>query len=607
MFPNQAARTPGRPSSRATGLPLLLVLLLLSALALPLAAQPPGAPETVPATDSVLVETAPVVVDGRPLFDVRGVSSYPAPRRAALISGRIREAASDQAVEPEAIKIVSDELATNIVAGDVRLMAIVDADAAVDGIERQLLAEIFLAKIREAIVAYRADRTRDALLGSAWRAAAATVLAALALFLVGRSFRWLRARLERRFSERVRQISVRSFDVVREERIWRAVGSVARFATALFVILLLFLYLRYALALFPWTRGIAMQLGSWLVTPVTRLANGFVAILPNLFFLAVLFVLVRWALRLIRHFFGAAGRGDTGLKGFDPEWADPTYKLVRALVIVLAIVVAYPYIPGSNSLAFKGLSVFAGIVFSLGSTSAVANLIAGYILIYRRVYHVGDVVKIGDVFGRVTQMRLQVTHLRTIKNEEIIVPNSTIVGTDVMNYSSLAASEGLILHTTVGIGYDTPWQQVEAMLLEAAARTPGVKTEPKPFVLQLELGDFAVTHQINVYCDTARTMTATRAALHRNILDVFNEYGIQIMTPAYEGDTEQPKIVPPDKWYPAPAVKRPAAADGSAADTGAAVAAAATGARSAVAGEGAAIEPAAATAGAAIEPGAAQR
>jgi small-conductance mechanosensitive channel len=185
----------------------------------------------------------------------------------------------------------------------------------------------------------------------------------------------------------------------------------------------------------------------------------------------------------------------------------------------------------------------------------VANLIAGYILVYRRTFHEGDVVKIGDVVGRVTLVRLQVTHIRTIKNEEIIVPNSTIVNSEVINYSSLAATDGLILHTTVGIGYETPWRQVEAMLLEAAARTPGIRQEPKPFVLQTELGDFAITHQINVYCDTARTMAITRAALHRCILDVFNEYGVQIMTPAYEGDPEQPKIVPKEQWHTAPAAK----------------------------------------------------
>jgi small-conductance mechanosensitive channel len=222
-------------------------------------------------------------------------------------------------------------------------------------------------------------------------------------------------------------------------------------------------------------------------------------------------------------------------------------------VIGFAIVVGYPYIPGSDSAAFKGLSLFFGVVFSLGSSSAIANTIAGYSLTYRRAFRVGDRVKIGDVFGDVTEIRLQVTHVRTPKNEEVVVPNSTILNQEVTNYSALARTRGLILHTTVGIGYETPWRQVEAMLLLAAERTPGVLRDPKPFVLQKSLGDFAVSYEINVYSDDAQAMMPLYTALHRQILDVFNEYGVQIMTPAYEGDPEQPKVVPRDQWHLAPA------------------------------------------------------
>jgi small-conductance mechanosensitive channel len=172
---------------------------------------------------------------------------------------------------------------------------------------------------------------------------------------------------------------------------------------------------------------------------------------------------------------------------------------------------------------------------------------------YRRAFKEGDLVQIGDVKGVVSAVRLQVTHVRTIKNEEVVVPNSQILNASVTNYTSLAQSSGLILHTTVGIGYETPWRQVEAMLLEAARRTPGLMTEPPPFVFHLSLGDFCVTYELNVYCRDPLKMRATYTDLHRCILDVFNEYGVQIMTPAYEGDPEIPKIVPKDQWYQAPA------------------------------------------------------
>jgi small-conductance mechanosensitive channel len=182
-------------------------------------------------------------------------------------------------------------------------------------------------------------------------------------------------------------------------------------------------------------------------------------------------------------------------------------------------------------------------------------MIAGYMMTYRRAFRLGDRVKIGDTVGDVAEMRLQVTHLKTVKNEEVIIPNSTILNNEVVNYSSLARKEGLILHTTVGIGYETPWRQVEAMLLLAAKRTPGLMTEPAPFVRQRALGDFCVTYELNAYCGDAQAMGLLYTAMHRNILDVFNEYGVQIMTPAYEGDPEVPKVVPKEQWYSAPAAK----------------------------------------------------
>jgi small-conductance mechanosensitive channel len=180
-------------------------------------------------------------------------------------------------------------------------------------------------------------------------------------------------------------------------------------------------------------------------------------------------------------------------------------------------------------------------------------MMAGYAMIYRRAFKVGDRISIDNITGDVTEKRLMVTHLRTIKNEEIVVPNSTIINSSIINYSTLANREGLILHTTVGIGYETPWRQVESMLLLAAARTPGLLEEPAPFVLQKSLGDFAVTYELNAYCDNAQAMARLYTAMHRSVLDVFNEHGVQIMTPAYEGDPEVPKVVPKDRWYLAPA------------------------------------------------------
>jgi small-conductance mechanosensitive channel len=188
-------------------------------------------------------------------------------------------------------------------------------------------------------------------------------------------------------------------------------------------------------------------------------------------------------------------------------------------------------------------------MISIGSSSFIANMIAGYALTFRRAFTLGEWIELGGTYGEVMQTRLQVTHLRTPKNEEVIIPNSTILTSPVTNYSKLAHERGLILHTSVHIGYETPWRQVEAMLLMAAQRTPSVARDPPPFVLQRKLGTFAVEYELNVYCNDASLRARALSELHRNILDVFNEHGVQIMTPAYEGDPKQPKVVASERRF----------------------------------------------------------
>jgi len=506
-----------------------------------------------PEEEASLIETAQVVVDGQTLFRVRGISSFTASRRAEAIAGRIVALARDAGFDPATLRISEGELSTQIFGGPRQMMSVFDADASLEGVRRAVLAESHMAVIREAIVNYRNSRTPAAFRQTALKCGLATLLAAALIFLVCRVSAWTIAGIERRFRERIHGLAIQSLELVRAERIWGIVRTALGMMRTALMLAVVFFYLRYVLGRLPWTRGAAERLDDWIIEPLAYLARGLGREIPDIIFLAVLFLVVKYVLRLLRLLFSALGRGEVRWSGFDPEWADPTFKLVRLLTVAFALVVAFPYIPGSESAAFKGVSLFLGIVFSLGSSSAVANIIAGYVMTYRRAFHEGDVVKIGDSIGMVTQVRLQVTHLRTPKNEEIIVPNSTILGSEVVNYTTLAKSRGLILHTTVGIGYETPWRQVEAMLLMAAERTPGLMKDPKPFVLQRSLGDFAVNYELNVYCDEPPTMVRLYTELHRRILDVFNEYGVQIMTPAYEGDPDQPKIVPRSQWHAAPA------------------------------------------------------
>ena len=510
-----------------------------------------------PAPPEAEIPTAQVRFDDRTLFRVRGVSSFPAAERAAAIAARIAAAARDPAVGPDAIVVAPAAVGLEIRAGDTILVSLVPADAALESVRLDVLAEAHRQRIRKAIVQYRAEREpRTLLRGVALSLLATVIFAALAL-VIGRLFRKGVAVLERRVRAHIEALPRGAFQFVQGKQLWEALTATVRGMRWIVIVILLYLWLEFVLSQFPWTRSLAEDLLSLLVGPLQQMGTGFIDFVPNVLFLIVLALVTRYSLRLIKLYFSALERGTATLTGFDPEWALPAYKIVRALVIALALVMAYPYLPGSGTDALKGISVFAGLMLSLGASGAVSNVIAGYFNTFGRVFRVGDLIQVGDVRGEVTQVRLLTTRVRTLKNEEVTVPNSTIITTHVVNYSALAQSQGLILHTEVGIGYEVPWRQVHAMLEEAAHRTPDTLHEPRPFILQRRLADFAVVYELNVYTGTAKGIARTYSNLHQNILDVFNEHGVQIMTPAYEGDPQMPKVVPPDKWY-APPAKPPA-------------------------------------------------
>jgi small-conductance mechanosensitive channel len=520
---------------------------------------PAGAPQADAGFENE-VPTAPVHLDGAILFSVRGVTAFPAEKRATGIADRTRELAGDPKFTTSSLGAVESTAGTEIRGGDLLVMRLVDADARLEGVRRQDLALVYVDRISKAIDAYRDSRRGENRRHAVLVAAAATVVLAAALVLMAWLFRRLGGLLERRLRVRFHAMGIESTESTSGHRIVGLAHGALCTARVIASAVLLFVFLHLVLGLFPETRWFADRLVGYVVGPPEAIGEAIVAKIPDLFFLVILAIVVRFALKLLRFFFDAVAQGSVAVGSFQPEWSQPTYKLVRVAVVAFAVVVAYPYIPGSGSDAFKGMSLFLGVLFSLGSTSVIANTIAGYSLIYRRAFKLGDRVKIGEVMGDVTEIRPQVTRLRTPKNEEVTIPNSLILNHQVMNYSSFADKAGLILHTTVGIGYETPWRQVEAMLLLAAERAPGVLREPAPFVLQRALGDFCVTYELNVYCSDAKNMLELYAALHRRILDAFNEYGVQIMTPAYRTDPDPPKVVPKDQWYAEPAA--PAQEDG---------------------------------------------
>lgn len=499
---------------------------------------------------------AAVMLDGEVLFRVRGTEAFPAEERAQGVSQRIRDIAEDASIPVESLRTVDLSDRTNLLAGEQLIMSVLDADAALEGVRRQVLAELLHRRITRAIEIYRHDRNPRVLLIHTGYALSATLVFALLVFGLRRGFRRLDAVIERRFQSRVEGLQAQSHHLIQAGQVWKSVHGLFQGLHVFAVLVAAYLYVNFVLGLYPWTRPFAGSLLAMFIDPLRAMGAGLLGAMPGLVFVAILAIVTRYLLRFMRLLFTGIEQGTITLANFEREWAMPTYKVVRLFVVALALVVAYPHIPGSESEAFKGVSILIGVIFSLGSSSFIANLIAGYSVIYRRAFKVGDRIQVHDITGDVTEIRLMVTHLRTIKNEEITVPNSLIIGSHVVNYSMLAGSRGLILHTIVGIGYETPWRQVEAMLHLAAERTSGLLKDPPPFVLQKALGDFAVTYELNVYCDDPHNMERIYTALHQNILDVFNEYDVQIMTPAYRGDPERPKLVPKDQWYAVPA--RPA-------------------------------------------------
>lgn len=537
------------------GLMLLASSFLIACtLAVPMAiAQESPGSASLPSAAPAPVSISWVRIDGRPVIGLRGIPSYSSQRRAADVKNRIIAVANDPTIAPAAIQVVHGRASADVMAGSRAIVSALQADADAEGIQREALAEAYGRQIRQAIENYRHERSASYLRASATRAAVGSIAFVVALWLALMLMKRVRRFAETRYKHHVHDVAIQSFRIVNAAQIWSAVTTVLRWCSWLAAGIVTYIYVEYVLSLFPWTREFSQHLLDAALDPLKSIASVTWAKLPDVIFIAVVYVIVRYLLRLTRLFFDSVADGKIEFRNFYPDWAAPTYRGVRVLIILIALVIAYPHIPGSQSEAFKGLSILVGVMISIGSSSFVANMIAGYALTYRRAFTAGEWIELGGTYGEVLHTRMQVTHLRTPKNEEVIIPNSTILTSPVINYSKLARERGLILHTSVGIGYETPWRQVEAMLLMAAQRAPTLMREPAPFVLQRKLGDFAVEYEINAYCSDAGLRLLALSELHRNILDVFNEYGVQIMTPAYEGDPEQPKVVASEQRFAAPA------------------------------------------------------
>jgi small-conductance mechanosensitive channel len=316
------------------------------------------------------------------------------------------------------------------------------------------------------------------------------------------------------------------------------------------IILVIYLSLPLLFSIFPETEQLTGTLLQWILSPLSAGFNAIINYLPELFTVIVVYFIFKYVVRAVKYFFNEIRRGNIQINGFHRDWAIPTFNILRIILYAFMLVVIFPYLPGSKSPAFQGVSVFLGILISLGSSSAITNIVAGLVITYMRPFKVGDRVKIGDVVGDVLEKTMLVTRIKTIKNEDVTVPNSTVLSSSTVNYSTNTreGGQGLIINYSMTLGYDIPWATIHKLMLEGAERTEHILKDPKPFVLQTSLEDFYVSYQINAYIKEANKQAVIYSDLFRNILDVFNEAGVEILSPHYRAvrDGNEPAMPPKD-------------------------------------------------------------
>jgi small-conductance mechanosensitive channel len=478
---------------------------------------------------------ADVIIDGRTILTVYQPIGAATPQvRAERIAKRIVAVAMDTKILPESVAVQPAQEWTEISAGSVVIMAVTDLDAKMAGEPRKQLASDSAGKIRQALLNYRRDHSWNTTL----RAIIYTVVATAILLALAWSFRKLRLAGRSRFEK---WLESRKTDTEGKKTALQvaisyalslavAVGTVIRW---LLLIALLQAYVTVVLSFYPGSRYISNAINSWIVAALEGMGQSALEYIPNLVVIAVVAAVASQVIRLISVIFGEIGKGNLAFPGFYPEWAEPTSRLIRALVLVLVIIIIFPYLPGSKSPAFQGVSIFVGVLLSLGSSSAVANAIAGIILTYMRSFVVGDWVRIGETVGEVVEKNALVTRIVTPKREIITIPNATVMNGSVMNYTREAKNGGVIFHTTVTIGYDAPWKTVHQLLMDAARATQHILNTPAPFVLQTALNDFYVSYELNAYTDVPVEMQFIYSELHENIQDRFNAAGVEICSPHF--------------------------------------------------------------------------
>jgi small-conductance mechanosensitive channel len=513
-------------------------------------------PQTVKPTASSPTGV-PVVLGDETLFYIQArIASFSPEFRAQVVSNRIANLAKNSEINLNTLKIVDNEAAAtiDIRAGDETLVTIADVDAVAAGQSRKELANKYLQIIKQSVSDFRASHSIENLLWGVVYTLIATIVLVASLVGITKLVPFIYRQLRRWRGTRIPALRLFDTQILSAHRVVDLISEIVKIVRLTLLLGLFYLYVNLVLSFFPWTKGVARLLFDYAKTAIHTIWSGLLDYLPNLFFLVIIWLLTSYSLKVIRFLFAEIEQDNIKFQGFYREWAKPTYKLVQFLVLAFAATVAFPYLPGSQTPAFQGISIFLGLLISLGSSSVIANIFAGIMLTYTRAFSVGDRVKITDTIGDVVEKTLFVTRIRTIKNVVITIPNSAVLSSHVINYSVAASDPDappLILHTTITLGYDVPWRKVHQVLIEAALATEQILEDPPPFVLQTSLDDFYIGYELNAYTHNPGVMAKIYSELHQNLQDKCNEADIEILSPHYRAVRDGNQTTIPADYLPA--------------------------------------------------------
>ncbi len=494
----------------------------------------------------------PVISNKDTLFYVyTGVLNYTPQQRAAIISQKIDYLKSEFDIEKDSLKIATADKFVDIFFRDQVVLRITDEEAFVHGFPKKVLAERFVDNVKSKILIHKEERSFFELL----KQTGISLVVLLTLIVL--------IKLNNRFFKKViikkvitltniflPKIKLKSYQIL-EGKIVKKVLLFLVTAIQYFInIILLYITLPIIFSIFPDTENIAEQLISLILTPLKKMIFSFIAFIPDLITIIVIVAITHYGVKFIKYILDSIEQEKIKIPGFYADWAKTTFNLIRIFVWIFSFIIIFPHLPGSSSDAFQGVSVFIGIIFSLGSTAIIGNLVAGLVITYMRPFLIGDMIKVGDKMGSVVQKTTFAVKIRTSKKELITIPNSTILTSQIVNLSASNKKGGIIVYSTVTIGYDVPWRKVHEILIEAAKKTKNTLETPEPFVLQTSLDDFYVSYQINVHTDKPILQPKIYSELHQNIQDGFNEAGIEIMSPHYSAARDGNQSTIPEENLP---------------------------------------------------------